>query len=128
MCVKKAKANEKKTLARTAELTARTRSGAPRPVPSPSPASSPGEKREAKVRANLAKLSAEDRRLAEEQNFCPVEPDNLLGSMGPPVILDIKGQKVFLCCPACKDDALADQDQTLAKVRELKAKAASMRK
>ena len=48
--------------------------------------------------------------------------------MGPPVILDIKGQKVFLCCPACKDDALAHPDQTLAKVKELRAKAASMPK
>jgi len=128
MCIKKAKANEKKTLARAAELTARTKTGAPRPVPSSSPESGPSGKREAKVKANLAKLSAEDRRLAEEQIFCPVEPDNLLGSMGPPVILDIKGRKVFLCCPACKDDALADQEQTLAKVKELKAKAASMPK
>jgi Cu(I)/Ag(I) efflux system membrane fusion protein len=128
LCVKKAKANEKKTLARAAELTGRAKSGAPRPAPSPSSASSPGGKLEAKVKANLAKLSAEDRRLAEEQKFCPVEPDNLLGSMGPPVILDIKGQKVFLCCPSCKDDALADPEQTLAKAKELKVKAASLRK
>jgi Cu(I)/Ag(I) efflux system membrane fusion protein len=128
LCVKKAKANEKKTLARAAELTARTKSGAPRPAPSPSPASSPGGKLEAKVKANLAKLSAEDRRLAEEQKFCPVEPDNLLGSMGPPVVLDIKGQKVFLCCKGCKDEALENPDQTLIKVKELKKRAASMPK
>jgi Cu(I)/Ag(I) efflux system membrane fusion protein len=128
LCVKKAKANEKKTLVRAAELAARSQSGAPRPAPSPSPTSSPSGKREAKVRVNLAKLRGEDRRLAEEQKFCPVESDNLLGSMGPPVILDIKGQKVFLCCPACKDDALAHPDQTLAKVKELRAKAASMPK
>jgi Cu(I)/Ag(I) efflux system membrane fusion protein len=128
MCVKKAKANEKRTIARTAELTARTQSDVPRPAPSSSSEPGPNGKREAKVKANLAKLSAEDRRLAEAQKFCPIEPDNLLGLMGPPVILDIKGQKVFLCCPACKDDALADRDQTLAKVKELKAKAASMTK
>ncbi len=83
---------------------------------------------EAKVRANLAKLGAEDRRLAEEQKYCPVEPDNLLGSMGPPVIVEIKGQKVFLCCKACKEDAEENPDQTLAKVKELKAKAALMPK
>ncbi|MHB1424311.1 MAG: efflux RND transporter periplasmic adaptor subunit [Gemmataceae bacterium] len=121
MCVKKAKANEKKTLARAAELTARAKTGAPRP----SPASGPGGKRETNVKANLAKLSAEDRRLAEEQKYCPVETDNLLGSMGPPVSLEIKGQKVFLCCKGCKDDALADPEQTLTKVKELKDKAAS---
>ncbi len=80
------------------------------------------------MKANLAKLSAEDRRLAEEQKYCPVETDNLLGAMGPPVIVEIKGQKVFLCCGACKDDALENPDQTLAKVKELRAKAASMPK
>jgi Cu(I)/Ag(I) efflux system membrane fusion protein len=128
MCVKKAKANEKRTLARAAELTARSQSGAPRHAPSMSPALSPSSKREAKVKANLAKLSAEDRRLAEEQKFCAVQEDNLLGAMGLPVILEIKGQKVFLCCPACKEDALADQDQTIAKVKELRAKDASMSK
>ncbi len=123
LCVKKAKANAKKTLAKAADLTARAKTGAPRPAPSPSPAPGPGGKLEAKVRANLAKLSAEDRRLAEEQKYCPIEPDNLLGSMGVPIILDIKGQKVFLCCSGCKDDALEKPDQTLAKVKELKAKA-----
>jgi hypothetical protein len=75
------------------------------------------------VRASLAKLSAEDRRLAEEQKYCPVQQENLLGVMGPPVILDIKGQKVFLCCQGCTDDALENPEQTLAKVGELKAKA-----
>jgi Cu(I)/Ag(I) efflux system membrane fusion protein len=122
MCVKKAKANEKKTLARAAELTSRIKNGAGRAAPSPSPVPGPGGKKEAKARANLAKLSAEDRRLAEEQRFCPVEPDNPLGSMGPPPILNIKGQKVFLCCPSCKDEALKNPEQTLAKVRALKAK------
>jgi Cu(I)/Ag(I) efflux system membrane fusion protein len=121
LCLKKAKADEKKTLARAAELTSRTKAGASRPAPSPSPPPGPGGKLEAKVRANLAKLTDEDRRLAEQQRFCPVEPDNLLGSMGPPPILNIKGQKVFLCCPSCKDEALGNPDQTLAKVRELKA-------
>ncbi len=128
MCVKKAKANEKRTLARAAELTTRSQSGASRPAPSMSPSLSPSSKREAKVKANLAKLSADDRRLAEEQKFCPVEPDNLLGAMGVPVIVEIKGQRVFLCCGACKDEALENPDQTLAKVKELRAKAASMPK
>jgi Cu(I)/Ag(I) efflux system membrane fusion protein len=125
MCIKKAKANEKKTLAKAAELMARSKSGAPRPAPISSPTSSPRGKREATVKANLAKLSAENRRLAEEQKYCAVETDNLLGSMGVPVILEIKGQKVFLCCNGCKDEALENPDQTLAQVKELRAKAAS---
>jgi Cu(I)/Ag(I) efflux system membrane fusion protein len=93
MCVKKAKTNEKRTLARTAELTARTKAGTQRSSAVPSPSG----KLEAKVKANLAKLSAEDRRLALEQKYCPTGPENLLGSMGPPVVLDVQGQKVFLC-------------------------------
>jgi Cu(I)/Ag(I) efflux system membrane fusion protein len=117
-CVKKAKANEKRTLAKVAERKA----GAPRPSPAPD------GKRQAKVKANLAKLSAANRRLAEEQKYCPVEPDNLLGSMGPPIIVEIKGQKVFLCCEACKDEAEENPDRTLARVKDLKRKAASMRK
>jgi Cu(I)/Ag(I) efflux system membrane fusion protein len=124
MCIKKAKANEKRTLARAAELTARSKSSASRT----SPTMSPSGKREAQVKANLAKLNAEDRRLAEQQKFCAVHSDELLGSMGAPMVLEIKGQKVFICCPACKDDALEDPEQTLAKVKELKAKAASMPK
>ena len=124
-CIKKAKANEKKTLAKTAELKSRTKTGAPRPAPSLSPPSSPGGKLEAMVKANLDKLSADDRRRAEEQKYCPIEPDNLLGSMGPPVLVEIKGQRVFLCCKACLDEARENKEQTLAKVKELKAKAAS---
>jgi Cu(I)/Ag(I) efflux system membrane fusion protein len=123
MCIKKAKANEKRTLTRATELTARAKSGASRPASDSSSVIGPGGKREAKVRANLAKLSAEDRPLAEEQKYCPIQTDNLLGVMGPPVILDIKGQKVCLCCKGCTDDALENPEQTLAKVRELKAKA-----
>jgi hypothetical protein len=87
------------------------------------PSAPAGEGGSAKVKANLAKLSAEDRRLAEEQRFCPVEPDNRLGSMGVPVIIEIKGQKVFLCCKACKDDALKEPEQTLAQVKKLKGAA-----
>ena len=44
-----------------------------------------------KVKAVLARLNAADRSLALAQKFCPVKQDTLLGSMGPPVRLDIKG-------------------------------------
>ena len=75
------------------------------------------------MRTNLAKLSPEDRQLAEAQGYCPIQPDNRLGSMGPPVKVMIKGQPVFLCCKACEDEALEHPDQTLAKVEQLKTKA-----
>jgi hypothetical protein len=72
-----------------------------------------------KVAAGLAKLSPEDRKLAETQRFCAVEEENLLGSMGKPVKLVIEGQPVFLCCAGCQDAAKADPKKTLAKVQEL---------
>lgn len=74
-----------------------------------------------KVAAALAKLSPEDRQLAEDQRFCAVEEENLLGSMGEPVKLTIEGQPVFLCCAGCQDSAKADTKKTLAKVKELKS-------
>jgi uncharacterized protein (TIGR03000 family) len=77
---------------------------------------------QAKIAANLAKLSTEDRQLAEAQKVCAVQPENLLGSMGVPVKVMIQGQPVFLCCKGCQEKALENPDQTLAKVKELKAK------
>jgi hypothetical protein len=79
---------------------------------------------EAAIKANLAKLSDDDRKLAEAQKWCAVETDDRLGSMGVPVKVLIKDQPVFLCCKGCVDKAKADPDKTLATVKELKAKAA----
>jgi multidrug efflux pump subunit AcrA (membrane-fusion protein) len=75
----------------------------------------------AKIKAGLARLSIEDRALAESQKFCPILTGNLLGSMGPPVKVMVDGQPVFLCCGGCKQKALDNPQQTLAKVAELKA-------
>lgn len=71
---------------------------------------------------NLKKLSAEDRKLAEAQKFCPIQETNRLGIMGVPVKVMVNGQPVFLCCEACTRRALKSPDQTLAKVKELKEK------
>ncbi|MGH7169059.1 MAG: efflux RND transporter periplasmic adaptor subunit [Gemmataceae bacterium] len=53
------------------------------------------------VQDALAKLSAENRRLAEAQRFCAVRANNRLGEMGVPIVVEIKGRKVFLCCKNC---------------------------
>jgi Cu(I)/Ag(I) efflux system membrane fusion protein len=76
---------------------------------------------ENKARGELAKLSAEDRRLMEAQKFCPVRPSNRLGSMGVPVKVMLTGQPVFLCCEGCVREAKIHAEQTLGKVKELKA-------
>ena len=74
-------------------------------------------RRGAKIEAALAKLSDDDRKLAEAQRFCPVLEDSRLGSMGTPVKLMIDGQPVFLCCEGCEDEALADPKATLQRRR-----------
>ena len=81
--------------------------------------------KEAKIKANLAKLSPEDRALAESQRFCAVLQKSRLGSMGVPIKMVLQGRPVFLCCDGCEDDAKADPDSTLAAVEKLKAKAKS---
>jgi hypothetical protein len=79
--------------------------------------------KEEKIKAALAKLSPEDRALAEEQKFCAVEDENPLGSMGKPDKVTIEGQTVFLCCAGCRKKALANPEKTLAQVKENKEKA-----
>ena len=72
---------------------------------------------EATVKAALAELSEDERKLAEVQRFCPVRTNSLLGSMGRPFKLEIENQTVFLCCEGCKAKALAQPRQTLERVR-----------
>jgi uncharacterized protein (TIGR03000 family) len=74
------------------------------------------------IRDALAELSPEHRKLAEQQQFCPIQPANQLGAMGTPIKVMLKGQPVFLCCKDCVEKAQGNPDQTLAKVKELKAK------
>ena len=86
------------------------------------PAAGAMSEEEKEIQDNLAKLSPEDRKLAEAQKYCVVQDDSLLGSMDVPIKVMVKGQPVFLCCGHCKKKALADPDKTLAKVKALKEK------
>jgi len=81
------------------------------------------EDKEATIKANLAKLSEKDRKLAEAQKWCAVETDDRLGAMGVPVKIMIQDHPVFLCCKGCTDKAKKNPEQTLARVKELQAKA-----
>src|SRR5438105_11566738 len=63
------------------------------------PKASPDE--EAKIATALGRLTPEDRALAEEQQYCAVEPENRLGLMGTPVKVLVNDQPVFLCCKSC---------------------------
>jgi len=78
---------------------------------------------EAEIKENLAKLSPEDRALAEKQKYCVEQTDERLGgSMGVPIKLIIKGEPVFICCGGCKKSVLKDEDKALAKAKELREK------
>lgn len=78
------------------------------------------EDMDAKIKTALAKLPAEDRLLAEAQDYCPVRIGSRLGSMDKPFKMMIQNQPVFLCCKGCESDALANPKAILAKVAELK--------
>ena len=92
------------------------------PPPAPAKDTKPDE-----VADERAKLPPDERALVEAQEWCVINTDERLGSMGPPLKLDIKGQPVFVCCKGCKRKAEADPDKTLAKAGELKAKAKAER-
>ena len=82
---------------------------------------------EAEIRAERAKLSPEDRKLADAQEWCANQVDERLGSMGVPLKVMVKEKEgkdhtVFVCCKNCQKDVLADPAKTLATVEELKAK------
>lgn len=70
---------------------------------------------DAKLTEALAKLSPEDRALAEKQKVCPVSGEPL-GAMGTPKKVEVKGQAVFICCEGCEEKLKANPDEYLAKL------------
>jgi uncharacterized protein (TIGR02231 family) len=91
-------------------------SASPMTIPNMTPAE------ESKIKANLAKLSPEDRRLAEAQVFCALDQESPLGSMGPILKVMAKGRPVFLCCKGCEKEAKANPDQALMMLDKLMAR------
>jgi len=64
----------------------------------------------------LAELSDADRAAAEKQRVCPVS-GLVLGTMGKPYKVTVKGKAVFLCCPGCEEKIMKDPDTYLAKLK-----------
>jgi hypothetical protein len=119
-CEDKARADEARTLEKVEQLK-RQSSAASRSAPPTPKAELPlSAADEADIRAALAKLNAEDRKLAEAQRFCPIQDGSRLGSMGPPVKVMLNGRPVFLCCKGCRTKALADPDKALEKLERLR--------
>jgi hypothetical protein len=62
-------------------------------------------------------LSDADKALAKEQRICPVT-ELALGSMGEPIVVTVKGRKVFLCCRGCEKAILSSPDKYLSRLKE----------
>ena len=73
------------------------------------------------IRAALAKLSEEDADHARRQVICPVA-EMKLGSMGPPIKVDVQGTPVFICCESCREELLTNPDKYLARLPKESAK------
>ena len=69
------------------------------------------------MKSELAKLSLEDAASAEKQHFCPVSGE-MLGTMGAPKKVDVKGQQVWICCDSCRESLLKEPDDYLAKLNQ----------
>jgi uncharacterized protein (TIGR02231 family) len=80
-----------------------------------------------KINAEMAKLSPEDRNLAQQQVFCAIDQDSPLGSMGPIHKVMLKDKPVFVCCKGCIAEAKAHPDETLVQLRKLMDKKAARR-
>jgi RND family efflux transporter MFP subunit len=73
-----------------------------------------------KVAAAMAKLTPENRKLAEAQWLCPIQEEPL-GSMGVPVKVDLGGDRfVFVCCNGCIPKVKKDPAAALEKVAGFK--------
>jgi len=70
-----------------------------------------------KMKAELAKLSPEDAASAEKQHVCLVT-NKMLGTMGPPLKVDVDGKPIWICCEGCRDELLANKDTYLAKLKK----------
>jgi hypothetical protein len=84
------------------------------PAAPPTPAMSEADKAK-DIESAMAKLSPEDRALAEAQKVCPVSGEPL-GSMGAPIALEVNGRKVFICCDSCRQPMADEPEKYLTKL------------
>jgi Cu(I)/Ag(I) efflux system membrane fusion protein len=107
-CAKQAAAEAEKTLKKVADLRAGKRADGnlekERSREKSLPITKPSPKQE-KIAKALAKLSPDDRAVAEKQRVCAILPKIELGAMGTPIKLMRDGKPIFLCCEGCLDAA-----------------------
>ncbi len=116
LCCKGCESQAREHAERTLQLVSQLKAGPTAAAPAPSEA----ETEEAEIRTALGKLSPEDRKLAEGQRFCAVDPTSRLGSMDVPAKIMLNSRPVFLCCKGCERRARQNPAATLATVEKLK--------
>jgi hypothetical protein len=72
------------------------------------------------IRNALAKLSPEDRKLAEAQKVCPVS-GKWLGLMDAPVKHRVREQDLFICCSGCQRELESDPDRYVTELDKIKS-------
>ena len=82
-------------------------------VPPPPGEDANNEERE--IRDALSQLSTSDLKLALQQVTCPVA-EQKLGTMGPPIKVDVEGRSVFICCESCRQKLLEQPAKYLARL------------
>lgn len=88
----------------------------PKSAATSQPKSESSEVDMAAMKAELAKLSPEDAASAEKQHVCPVTK-KMLGTMGAPLKVDVKGKPIWICCEGCREELLANADKYLAEAK-----------
>jgi hypothetical protein len=72
-----------------------------------------------KIEAALAKLTPEERALAEAQDMVCIVSNDPLGSMGSPVLIkDVGGHDFLICCAGCEEELRKDPDKYIAKLKK----------
>ena len=84
-------------------------------------ASASNSEEEKEIAAAIQKLPESDRQPALDQEICPVA-EFRLGSMGPPLKVNVKGRDVFICCEGCKDQLEADPEKYFEYLRAYSAR------
>jgi uncharacterized protein (TIGR02231 family) len=92
---------------------------APAGNPNPAPVSSAEE---ARIKAAMARLSPEDRALAEAQVWCAIDQESRLGSTGPILKEMVKGRPIFVCCKGCAGEVRAKPEEALDRLEKLMAR------
>jgi hypothetical protein len=74
---------------------------------------------EADIKFNLASLGPEEKRIAEQQKYCPIMDNVRLGEIGRPFKITVNGVTAYVCCENCVQEAQDEPEWALSKILQL---------